>query len=87
MDDAYGKRLLPMTRSRMITYAIDAPADVQRQNITYHLSGSRFEIVFPDGKIKIHTRFIGKHNIYNILAAFAWGLSQDLEPGDYPSGH
>ena len=53
---------------------------MRAQNITYHLSGSHFEIVFPKGKIKIHTRFIGKHNIYNILAAFAWGLSQDLGP-------
>jgi UDP-N-acetylmuramyl-tripeptide synthetase len=80
VDDEYGKRLGPLTNSRVITYAIDGPADVRAQNITYHLSGSRFEIVFPKGKIRIHTRFIGKYNIYNILAAFAWGISQDLGP-------
>jgi len=80
VDDDYGKRLCPKVVSRMLTYAIDTPADVRAQNITYDLSGSRFEIVFPLGRIKIHTRFIGKHNIYNILAAFAWGLSQDLAP-------
>ncbi len=80
VDDAYGQRLLPICRSRMLTYAIDGPADIRAQNITYDLSGSRFEIVFSKAKIKIHTRFIGKHNIYNILAAFACGLSQDLDP-------
>ena len=80
VDDDYGKRLCPITKSKIVTYAIDTPADVRAQNITYHLSGSQFEIIFPKGKIKIHTRFIGKHNIYNILAAFAWGLSQGFDP-------
>ncbi len=79
-DDPYGQRLLPICQSRIFTYAIDAQADVRAQNINYHLSGTHFEIVFPQGRIKIHTRFIGKHNIYNILAAFAWGLSQDFSP-------
>jgi len=79
-DDEYGKRLVHICHNRVITYAVDAHADVRAQNITYHLSGSEFDIVFPNGKIKIQTRFIGKHNIYNILAAFAWGISQDLDP-------
>jgi UDP-N-acetylmuramoyl-L-alanyl-D-glutamate--2,6-diaminopimelate ligase len=80
VDDEYGKRLGPLTSSKVITYAIDRQADVRAQNITYHLSGSRFEIVFPLGTIRIQTPFIGKYNIYNILAAFAWGISQDLGP-------
>ena len=80
VDDDYGKILLSLTDSKIMTYAIDHPADVRAQNIIYHLTGSRFEIVFPGDRIKIHTSFIGKHNIYNILAAFAWGLSEDLSP-------
>jgi UDP-N-acetylmuramoyl-L-alanyl-D-glutamate--2,6-diaminopimelate ligase len=80
VDDEYGKRLRLLTNSKVITYAIDGPADVCAKNITYHLSGSQFDIVYPKAKIKVHTQFIGKHNIYNILAAFAWGLSQDLDP-------
>jgi UDP-N-acetylmuramoyl-L-alanyl-D-glutamate--2,6-diaminopimelate ligase len=79
-DDDYGKRLVHICRNRVITYAIDAHADIRAYHITYHLSGSRFEIIFPKGKIEVHTRFIGAHNIYNILAAFAWGISQDLRP-------
>ncbi|MBF0571321.1 MAG: UDP-N-acetylmuramoyl-L-alanyl-D-glutamate--2,6-diaminopimelate ligase [Candidatus Omnitrophica bacterium] len=80
VDDDYGRRLCSLTKSKLITYAIDHPADLRAQNITYHLSGSQYEIVFPEGMIKIHTRFIGKHNIYNILAAFAWGISQGFAP-------
>ena len=80
MDDVYGQRLLPKLTSRVLTYAFDKPADIHAKNITYQLSGSHFEIVFPEGMIKLHSRFIGEHNIYNILAAFAWGLSQHISP-------
>jgi len=80
VDDAFGRRLLPMMTSGILTYAIESPAQVIAKNINYHLSGTHFEIIFPEGKIKIHTRFIGKHNIYNILAAFAWGLAEGLNP-------
>jgi len=80
VDDDYGKRLCLLTNSKIVTYAIDVPADLRAHNINYLLSGTHFEIIFPDGRIKIHTRFIGKHNIYNILAAFAWGISQGLNP-------
>jgi len=80
LDDVYAPRLLPLIKSKILTYAIDYPADVRAQNITYHLGGSQFDIVYPEGQIKINTRFIGKHNVYNILAAFAWGLSQGFGP-------
>jgi len=80
VDDDYGKRLKALTKSQILTYAIDGQADVKARNITYHLSGSRFEILFGNDSIRIHTRFIGRHNVYNILAAFAWGLSQKMYP-------
>jgi len=79
-DDDYGRRLSQLSQCRKFSYAIDSHADVRAQNINYHLSGTHFEIVFSQGVFKIHTRFIGRHNIYNILAAFAWGLSEGLGP-------
>jgi len=80
VDDDYGKRLISMSKGRVMTYAVDTPADVRALDITHQLSGSRFEIIFPEGHLEINTRFIGKHNVYNILAAFAWGLSQGMGP-------
>jgi len=78
VDDDYGKRLL--CQGPIWRYAIDEAADVRAVNIHYHLSGSRFEIAFPQGQVTINTRFIGKHNVYNILAAFTWGVSQEFDP-------
>jgi len=80
VDDEYGRRLLGLSKCKMITYAIDQAADVRAKNIVHNLSGSHFDIVFSQGVIKIQTKFIGKHNIYNILAAFAWGLAEGIDP-------
>lgn len=78
VDDPYGRRLLPITRGRKLTYAIDAAADIRARNMVFELSASSFEIHYPRGKIKVRTPFIGRHNVYNILAAFAWALSENL---------
>ncbi len=70
-DDPYGRRMLSLGRGKVLTYGIDSPAQVKAQNIDYQLDATVFEIVFPDGKMMAHTALIGKHNVYNILAAAA----------------
>ncbi len=75
-DDEYGRRLKTLTQARVWTYAIDAPADVCAADIRYALSGTGFDIRFSGGKIPVHTRMIGRHNVYNILAAFTCALAQ-----------
>jgi UDP-N-acetylmuramoyl-L-alanyl-D-glutamate--2,6-diaminopimelate ligase len=86
VDDDYGKNLLSLTKSKILTYAIDHPSDIHAQHISYQLNGSQFDIVSSAGKVRINTRFIGRHNIYNILAAFAWGVSQELNLEDIRRG-
>jgi len=80
VDDDYGRRLTSIAKAKLFSYAVDRQASIRAQNIQYDLSGSHFEVAFPQGVIKIHTHFIGKHNVYNILAAFAWGISQGFSP-------
>jgi UDP-N-acetylmuramoyl-L-alanyl-D-glutamate--2,6-diaminopimelate ligase len=80
LDDGYAPRLMALSQCKMITYGIDQISLVHARNINYRLSGTEFEIAFAQGVIKIHTNLIGRHNVYNILAAFAWGLSQNLDP-------
>ena len=42
------------------------------------LAGSQFTIVFAQGTLNIKTPLIGRHNIYNILAAFAVARAEQL---------
>ncbi len=70
-DDVYGKRLVQSSKGRVLTYAIDAKAAVRAENIRYDVSGTQFDIIFPDGSLFVSTRLVGRHNVYNILAAAA----------------
>ncbi|MFH0753165.1 MAG: UDP-N-acetylmuramoyl-L-alanyl-D-glutamate--2,6-diaminopimelate ligase [Candidatus Omnitrophota bacterium] len=85
-DDPYGRRLTAITRARVITYGIEAPADVRAQIESYDLNGTCFKIKFFGQEIAFTTHFIGRHNIYNLLAAFAMGLGEGFSPGVIKEG-
>ncbi|MBI4309093.1 MAG: UDP-N-acetylmuramoyl-L-alanyl-D-glutamate--2,6-diaminopimelate ligase [Candidatus Omnitrophica bacterium] len=77
-DDDHGRRLTALSRGRIMTYGIDSSAQVRAQNIQYSLNGTRFDMVFPGGVAPVHTRLIGRHNVYNILAGAACAYSLGL---------
>jgi len=78
-DDSYGKRLKKLTRGKIITYGIDTDARVMARDIEFDCKRTKFRLVCPEGKIILNSRLIGKHNVYNILAAVAWGISQGIK--------
>jgi UDP-N-acetylmuramoyl-L-alanyl-D-glutamate--2,6-diaminopimelate ligase len=86
VDDEYGRRLLQMTKARVITYGIKNPADIKAEVQDLGLKGSRFTVTFPGGKLFLKTDFIGLHNVYNILAACAAGLEEGISPEKVKKG-
>ncbi len=73
-DDEYGQRLVGMTKARVMTYGVKSAADVKAEIDEFGLRGTRFTVKFSGEKMTFKTDFIGLHNVYNILAAFAAGL-------------
>ena len=59
-------------------------ADVRAKNIKCSSKGTTFDLVLKDKKesYKFETRLLGKHNVYNILAAIACGLEFGIEIED-----
>ena len=82
IDDIYAQRLITLCDAEVSTYGINLPADFQAEHIQLTLDDSRFEIRYPRGHISIRTQQLGMHNVYNILAAFAVGFSQGIDPVD-----
>jgi UDP-N-acetylmuramoyl-L-alanyl-D-glutamate--2,6-diaminopimelate ligase len=70
-DDAYGRRLTGLSKGNIFTYAIKQDANVKAINIQSSLKGTQMDVLFPTGRMTIQSRFIGEHNVYNILAACA----------------
>ena len=55
--------------------------DVRAENIKVSSKGTSFDVILKDDKKKypFQTKLLGRHNVYNILAAIACGLEFDIE--------
>jgi UDP-N-acetylmuramyl-tripeptide synthetase len=78
VDDPYGARLAEELKgdgTRVITFALDAPADVRARDVRYTLEGMRFTLGAPDAETSVRSPLVGRPHIYNMLAAAACGLA------------
>lgn len=84
-DDSYGCRIQKLTGAQIITYGIKRPSTVMAVDINFGMQLSRFTLVTPKMNVKIKTNLVGYYNIYNILAAVAWAISENLSINDIRS--
>jgi len=78
LDEPNIQRLIPRVEKRIITYGIDAAADLVARHVQLSGMASRFEVFQRGARLGECTLQIpGRHNVLNALAAVAVGL--DLE--------
>jgi UDP-N-acetylmuramoyl-L-alanyl-D-glutamate--2,6-diaminopimelate ligase len=77
-DDPYGQRLLSLLKGRVFDYGFSPSCRVAVAS--YHLDreGTRLTVRTPSGDLDLRSRLVGRHNVYNILAAVAFGVSEGL---------
>lgn len=85
-DDPYGQRLMGLSKGHVLSYGIDAEAGVRAINIQYHLSGTSFDVILPEGRCSINTLLVGRYNTYNILASVACAYSLGFSTKDIVEG-
>lgn len=81
-DDDYYRYFRMAANIKIIDYGIKNKAGFMAAKIEPCINGSSFLILNPGSKIKMRTALIGRHNIYNILAAvsacFCEGISLEV---------
>jgi UDP-N-acetylmuramoyl-L-alanyl-D-glutamate--2,6-diaminopimelate ligase len=77
-DDKYNNRIKRLTRARVLTYGIKNKSDLMAKQINFGMHSTEFCLVAPDINIRIKTKLVGRYNVYNILAAASWGISEKL---------
>ena len=83
--NADDSRVLAMRERRsdiaVVTFGIDAPADVAAAEIAgaADLSATRFRLKTPDGEADVRLPLIGRHNVCNALAAAAVAVSLGMD--------
>lgn len=75
IDDEWGKKLIKLTKGKVVTYGTRLIADYLASEINLSLNGADFTINYPKGKLAINSKLIGLYNVYNMTAAAACGMS------------
>ncbi|MDH5509926.1 MAG: UDP-N-acetylmuramoyl-L-alanyl-D-glutamate--2,6-diaminopimelate ligase [Nitrospinota bacterium] len=86
MDDPWGQKLLPMIKGKIITYGIESKADVRAMDVSMTINGLRMKIVTPQAEVAVKSGMVGRHNVYNILAAVAAALAGGISLGHIAEG-
>lgn len=80
-DDPYGARLTSLAECRLVTYAMDAPADVRASRVRLSLNDTVMTLQVGDRCCEIRLRLLGRFAAWNALAAaaLAYGRGESQE--------
>ncbi|MCA9401025.1 MAG: UDP-N-acetylmuramoyl-L-alanyl-D-glutamate--2,6-diaminopimelate ligase [Candidatus Omnitrophica bacterium] len=85
-DDPYSQRLRTLTSGKIITYGIQNKADISVLNMDISLKSTLLKIRTPNGNINLQSQLIGRFNVYNILAAVAFGYAENFTLSEIKNG-
>ncbi|MDP8212679.1 MAG: UDP-N-acetylmuramoyl-L-alanyl-D-glutamate--2,6-diaminopimelate ligase [Candidatus Zapsychrus exili] len=86
IDDSYAGKLIEIVQSKTLTYGIENDADIKAENIELNMSHTKFKLIAHGIETEIETNLIGNHNVYNVLAAISFGLSEGININDIKTG-
>lgn len=75
-DNQYLKNHPLKTNCRIITFGLDEGANYQAFDLKLSLKGLKFKIKHNEQVVSLETKLLGRHQVYNILAAYA--LAKEL---------
>jgi UDP-N-acetylmuramoyl-L-alanyl-D-glutamate--2,6-diaminopimelate ligase len=68
-DDAYAEQIAAVTDAKICWYGLSGAADMYARIGDISAEKTCFELIYHDEVVPVESRLIGRHNIYNSLAA------------------
>jgi UDP-N-acetylmuramoyl-L-alanyl-D-glutamate--2,6-diaminopimelate ligase len=75
IDDPRGVELKVLCGETVMTYALDARADITTEARNFGLDGLHFVARTPAGPVRVNSSLVGRPHAYNILCAIGVGLA------------
>lgn len=85
-DDPWGRRLLKLSPPNVLTYGLKAPAAVRATSIRLGMSGTDFKLHYKGESWPVRLSLLGRHNVYNALAALACAIPLNINPSTAIAG-
>ena len=78
IDDPWGQKLITELPMTTISYGLEPAAIVRATSYNFDYSGISLTVDYPGGRSGLASPLMGKHNVYNILAAVATSLALNV---------
>ncbi|HSH96428.1 MAG TPA: UDP-N-acetylmuramoyl-L-alanyl-D-glutamate--2,6-diaminopimelate ligase [Roseimicrobium sp.] len=83
IDDSYGGKLTGESDAEVqYTYGVSPAARLKAVHIQLERTGTKFDVEIGERKVAVRIPLIGRHNVYNALAAIGAALSLKVEIDD-----
>ncbi len=79
-DDPYGRRLLAKVKVPRLAYGLHTGSEVRPEEFRLSQEGLTARLATPWGPVEVRSALVGRHNLYNILAASAAALGLGASP-------
>src|ERR1700678_1153492 len=82
-DDEYVSQFGRDFKGKVVMFGFKATAEVRAENLeALGSEGSRFDLVSHEVRQTVQSPLLGKHNVYNVLAAAAIALEHGITPSE-----
>jgi UDP-N-acetylmuramoyl-L-alanyl-D-glutamate--2,6-diaminopimelate ligase len=78
-DDPNGLAMVRDCRARVLTYALDRPADIGATIVGGTSSGTTYRLRLAGGEMELENALVGRHNVYNALCAAGLALALGID--------
>jgi UDP-N-acetylmuramoyl-L-alanyl-D-glutamate--2,6-diaminopimelate ligase len=85
-DDPWGQKLVAELPLKTVTFGLEPAALVRAVKCSMTEAGLEAQVSYPGGVMGIQSALVGRHNLFNILAAAAAALSLNVSPDDIVKG-
>jgi UDP-N-acetylmuramoyl-tripeptide--D-alanyl-D-alanine ligase len=82
-DDEYVSQFGRDFKGKVVMFGLKATADVRAENVeVVGAEGTRFDLVSREMRQPVQSPLLGRHNVYNVLAAAAIALEHGITPSE-----
>jgi UDP-N-acetylmuramoyl-L-alanyl-D-glutamate--2,6-diaminopimelate ligase len=86
MDDPWGQKLVAELPMKTVTFGLEPAAIVRAVKHVLTEDGVDAQVSYPGGVLRVQSSLVGRHNLYNILAAVAAALALNVAPAAIAAG-
>ena len=85
-DDPWGQKLVAELPMATVTFGLEPAAIVRALKYVPSKNGIDVQVTYPGGTMRVQSALVGRHNLYNLLAAVGAALALSVPPADIVKG-